>query len=416
MASEESRRRGYGRVLRHAVARRLVGASGASSLGDFVGLGALLVVATDRAGGLALGAAGLYAVQAVPGLLAGTVLSGRLASLRPRTALVSAALTGAAALALVICVGGLWPVYVTAALLGATRAVSSPMVSKEVAAQVPSDLRTPLFALLNATFQGGQVPGLLVGGLLAGSGLATIALTLDALTFVVAALVYARLPRRPGAQGAVPTVRRPGTRGLHVILHHPVARSVIPAVWGTLLVGAVPEAVMPSVVDGGAVGIVLAAGPAATMASGLLLGRSDQLDTPRRAFTVAWLVPVGLSAIVVALLVPVEAAQILALTIANAALGVALAWIVGAQGAMARTVRPGDLAQVNATMMASVLVLEGVGALLVGGIADATHPAIAFLAAALVATFAINVGWRRAPSDAAFAESVGAVDRASASV
>ncbi len=65
------REQGYRAVLAHPVASRLAIADALSVLGDFVGLGALLLLAYARAGS-ALGPAALFAVQALPALLVGT--------------------------------------------------------------------------------------------------------------------------------------------------------------------------------------------------------------------------------------------------------------------------------------------------------------------------------------------------------
>lgn len=391
--------RGYGVVWRDPVARLLTAVHGVSGIGDFVALGALLVVATERSGGRALGAAGLLAVQVVPALLTGTVLSGVVARLQPRPALVGSALLGAASLVLVLQIEALWSVYATTLLLGVSRTVAAPMRSRAGAEFVPSSVRPRLIALDNVLFQSVQVAGLLVGSLAATGGAARIALWFDMATFLVAALVVARLPTTaPGARAG----RRTPLDGLRVVRDHPVARSLVPAAWAALLLGAVPEAILPSTVDGPLLAVALTAGPAATALTAFVVGRADALVRPSAGIRAAMLVPGAALLLAGCLALPPGLPAGIALTVANAMLGMTLAWTVGAQGALAVSVRPADLAQLTATMVASVVVLEGLGALTVGLVADATRPSVGVLVPVVVATLLVSLGARKVPTDAQY--------------
>ena len=85
---------GYGPVLRHPVAKRLLTIQAISEAGDFVGLSALLVLSYTRTGTV-LAPAAVYAARTMPSLAVGTVFSGWLDRPPRRAALVVLALCGA---------------------------------------------------------------------------------------------------------------------------------------------------------------------------------------------------------------------------------------------------------------------------------------------------------------------------------
>lgn len=395
-------RTGYRTLFRHPVARRLVGANALSSVGDFVGLGALLLIAYDRAGGLALGPAALFAAQAVPGLLAGTVASGLVARISPRGGLVAANLFGAVSLLLVLLVGGLWPVFATATLLGAVRAVVTPLTNTVVVRHVPGRSHTALFGLQSAAFQTAQVIGFVCGGWLAVGGRGGVAIVVDIATFLAAAVVYARLPAVEPVHSAE---RRRPLGGLRAIRRHPLAWALIPSVWASMMLGAVPEAMTTSLVDGAWIGPVTAGAAASSAVGALLLARSGWLDSPRTSLRLAVAGPVTIAAIGVAASVGSPAVVLLA---GHLALGVAAVWTIGAASAISRTVPACDISQVTSTMMASLLVLEGVGALAVAGLTDLFGPLAGYGITAAVAAVPLRKGLRRCPSDAEFADLVAA--------
>ncbi|HEY3957841.1 MAG TPA: hypothetical protein VGM53_31115, partial [Streptosporangiaceae bacterium] len=110
MSDGEVRPARYQDVFGHSLARRLVVADAISYLGDFVGLGALLLVAYDRSGGRPLGPAAVFGVQALPAVLVATGIGPWLDRIPRIKGLASLCLTGAAALCLPLIFGGLWPV------------------------------------------------------------------------------------------------------------------------------------------------------------------------------------------------------------------------------------------------------------------------------------------------------------------
>lgn len=101
---------GYRDVVAHRTTRRLLGASVVSSLGDFVGAGALLVLAYERAGGAAVGPAAFLAATGAGALVVAFGVSGHLDRVSRRGGLVLSELVGALALLLPVFVPTLsWP-------------------------------------------------------------------------------------------------------------------------------------------------------------------------------------------------------------------------------------------------------------------------------------------------------------------
>jgi len=105
---------GYGPVLEHPVAKRLLTVQAISEAGDFVGLSALLVLSYTRTGSV-LGPAGVYAARTLPSLAVGTVFSGWLDRPPRRAALVALALAGA----LVVGTAAVFPTVVMALAVAA---------------------------------------------------------------------------------------------------------------------------------------------------------------------------------------------------------------------------------------------------------------------------------------------------------
>lgn len=383
----------YRDVVTHPVAGRLALVGAISSLGDFVGLGVLILLAYQRSGGSATATALLFAVQAVPALLVGTLAGPHLARLAPRVGLVCGALVGAAALLLVLATSGLWPLVLAAAVLGGVRAVTMPLRSGLLAAHVPPQLRTPALSIDQVFFQLAQVVGFLTGGMAAVGGAATAALVFDLVTFLVAAVVFTGLPPAPAAAAGQP-LRRPAD-GLRVAFSHPVARAIVPAVWAVLAVGAVPESMAPALVSGYWVAPVMVAAPACSAAAAWWLGRQGWLEDLDNTLRLALLAPAAMATTGLA---AAAGWGPLAILSGHAALGIAGVWIVGAQAVLARTVPARDIVQLAAAMSAALLILEGVGALVVGALVDLAGPLAGYGAPALVTAVPVLLAWRHRPT------------------
>jgi predicted MFS family arabinose efflux permease len=385
---------GYRAVLTHPVAGRLAVADALSVLGDFVGLGALLLLAYDRAGGAALGPAAVFAVQALPALLVGTVGGPFLDRIGRRAALVGSYLAGAAALLLPLLLAGLAGALTGAALLGMVRAVTVSVRSAVLAEAVPRVLRGRLQAIFAAAFQVSQVLGFA-----SGAGVAVLvgvraALVADMVTFAVAALLLSRLGLPPARRR---DRRPPVSAGLATIFANPALAVLAPATWVGLTAGVLPETLAP-VALGPAhrawLPWTLSAAPAGTAVAAALVGRS-RLPERLRA-QLGYLAACGVAFAATGLLLGRHPVFLLA---GNLTVGLGSGWLVAAQTTFANLAPPDRMGQVTATMIASLVVLEGVGAVSFAWVAGrwGVGPAYVVVGTMLLATGAIT-GWR-APTE-----------------
>src|ERR1022692_1403500 len=228
----------YRAVLSDPIAGRLFAAATISYLGDFVGLGALLLIGYNRSGGQALGSAAVFGVQAIPAFIASAAIGPWLDRIPRRPGMVWLCLTGAAALALPIALPGLWPVLGAAAIIGAVRTVFNSLRTGSIADGVPRDLRGRLVALMTVSNQVCEVLGYLAGAAVAIATGAVPALTADAATFVAAAVLISglRLPAMSRSRQ-----RSSMTTGIRAIFGDRTLAVLAPVAWIGLSLGALPQ-------------------------------------------------------------------------------------------------------------------------------------------------------------------------------
>jgi MFS family permease len=276
--------RDYQAVLTHPVAGRLAVADALSVLGDFVGLGALLLLAYDRTGGAALGPAAVFAVQALPALLAGTVAGPLLDRVGRRAALVGSYLAGAAAVLLPLLLEGLAAALLGAALLGMLPAVTVSVRSAVLAEAVPPPVRGRLQVIFAVSFQVSQVLGFATGAGVAVLVGVRAALVADVVTFVLAALLLWRLRLPP----ALRLDRQAGpTAGLAAIFANPTLAVLAPVTWVGLTAGVLPETLAPVALAPAHrawLPWTVSAAPAGTAVAAVLVGRSRLPERLRSQF------------------------------------------------------------------------------------------------------------------------------------
>ena len=383
---------GYRHALRQITVRRLWVATAVSVAGDYIAAGALMILAYERTG-LVVGPAVVFAIQALPALLSGA-LAGRWLDQIPRVrALVGLQLTGAVSVSLPVVAGvasagsggGILPVLLAAALLGAVRAGSVSVRSAAVAEGVPDTLRGPLLGLMNTTEQGAQVVGYLAGTALAYGIGAEVALLVDAASFVVAAAVLGRLALPDGAERER---RPPLTAGIRDIVADPVLRLLAPLVVVTASVAALPEALAAGVAPAGHAWapFVFAAGPLGQATAMFLMGRDARIVRPSFQLTqLAWL-SLGLAIASLGRTAPWFA-------LANFVVGTGVAWSLGPQLTFLRRAPTARMAQITGTMIAVLIAAEGLGTPLFALVADRAGVGSAYrLAGTLVLASAV-VGW-----------------------
>jgi predicted MFS family arabinose efflux permease len=385
VAGDEVGDHGYRAALRVPIVRRLVGATTASVIGDYIGVGALLVMAVDRTGGSAVGAAGVFAAAVPVTVVVGTLGGPLLDRVRRVPALVSLELLGALLICLPLLVEGVPVVYLTAALLAGQRTATGAIRQGVIAQGVATAQRPALLALGNTIDQGAQVLGYLTGAALYLAVSVEAALLLDAASFVVAALLIVGV--RLGAHAAPPgdDAEAPSfSTGLRIIVQQPALRLFGLLTILTATAGALPETLAPTVVPGDdrVTPLLLAAAPLGQAVTIVVLGRTRLVARP-------WFQLGHLALLAVALLLAAAAPNPGSLVVANLLVGAGVAWILGPQLTFLRLTPPARMAQVAALMWAAIAVAEGGGSLLYGGLADRFGLATAYaVAGALLAVTA----------------------------
>ena len=376
---------GYREVLANPTTRRLLTASVISVVGDFVGGGALLVLAFERSGGKAVAAAGFLAATGVGGLAVALVGAPLLDRIPRRGGLVGGELLGASALLLPLLLGGLWPMYAAALLLGARRSAEVSIRHGVLADAVPERLRSGLLGLLGTTDQLGQVIGYATGASMAVVVGARMALGLDLVTFLVAALVLFGL--------VVPVRQRPDlppslTAGWKGIFGHPQLALLAVLVAASAAASALPESLATAAVGSESpwLPLVLAAGPAGGVIGFMAAGRMRATT----AFS-GQLVHLTLYGAVVTLGAVVSGP--LGFVLVNVGAGAGAAWIIGPQVTFVRLAPPDRISQIMASMTALVMIAEGAWVVAAGLVADTAGVGTAYLAAAGVVLAAAVIGW-----------------------
>jgi predicted MFS family arabinose efflux permease len=369
----------YRDVGAQPLALRLWLAASLSFVGDFVGLGALLLVAYERSGGRALGPAVVFAVQALPAVAVATAIGPWLDRIPRIGGLVALCAIGAVSLLLPFVFGGLWPVLVTSAILGGSTTAFNSIRSGAIADGVSRDVRGMLLALISLSFQVAEVIGYFTG--------ATVALTIgvrpamaaDAATFILAALLLigARVPR-PAGGGP----RSSLTAGISAIFTDPTLAILTPAVWIGLTLGALPVTLATAALHGphqGWAPAAMAAAGAGLAISGTVVGRSAM---PERVASQLWYVAAGGAMFLLAAGgLGIDPRLLVA---GNFVIGLGMGWNVAAQTTFVLVIDPSRIANVTSVMIASVIALGGLGAVVFGTAANSLGVPAAYLLAGAI--------------------------------
>ncbi|HEY2441567.1 MAG TPA: MFS transporter [Streptosporangiaceae bacterium] len=383
--------RRYRAVFAERTSSRLWVAATISYLGDFVGLGALLLIAYQRSGGRALGSAAVFGVQAIPAFAVAIGLGPWLDRIPRRGGLITLCLTGAAALALPLLLGGLAPVLAAAAVLGGVRSAFNAIRAGVIAENVPRDVRGRLIALISTSNQVSEVFGYLAGsGIALGAG-AGPALLGDAGTFAVAALLISNLRLRVPARATSTARRASMTTGIRTIFADPTLALLAPVTWLGLSLGALPQTLAAPALAGADHDWTPAAlaGMAAGLAiSATLVGRSGLGERVLGQFTF-----IMINGLIFMLTSAGLTGHPLILVAGNVAIGLGTGWTVAAQTTFLLVTPPERMAHVTGTMIGSLVVLEGAGAVAFGAVAGQWGVAVAYLAAGVMLTGAGLAGY-----------------------
>ncbi|MFP5310718.1 MAG: hypothetical protein ACLGIR_14200 [Actinomycetes bacterium] len=375
-------------VVAHPVARVLLAAQGASSLGDWVGLAGLLVLAYERTG-LVTGTASLLATTGVSAMLTPVLFGPYLDRVDRRRALSVVYLLGGLSVGLVLVFDGLWPVFVAAGGLGMTRPAAGALRHAITGTDVPDGLITPSVTLAGSVGQATATVGMLLGGTAAVTLGPAVAIAFDVATFAIAALIVLRLriaPSRP--LGAA----RRWSDGFAEWLRPGRPRRLMQLLLVAAAVGSLPEALAPAAAAGsGWLPFVLAGQAAGTALGGILFGRVPRWATMRGLRVLAF----GCGATLLAGAAVVDQSPAL-LAAANLAFGLGYALTSLAQGEFTRAVDRDRVGAAVASGITATMIADGLGALGLGIVADTLGPPAAYVAAAAVivgaAAYGILVG------------------------
>jgi hypothetical protein len=384
----------YREVFADPVGWRIWTAGTVSYIGDFVGLGALLLAGYERSGGHALGSAAVFGIQAIPAFAVSAGIGPWLDRIPRRPGLITLCMTGALAVALpVVFATGLWPVLAAAACLGGIRTAFNSLRTGAVADGVAREIRGRLVALLTVSNQASEVLGYLTGSAVAITIGTSPALVADSATFVVAALVLSglRLPQSSQARqrGSI-------TTGVRTIFGDRTLAALVPLLWVGLSTGAVPQTLAAAALirhDRGLVPGALAAMAAGQTISATVVGRTQLSERVRGQFRYIGLC--GLAFVITAAGLRLDPVLLIA---GNFAVGIGMGWVVAAQTTFLHVLPAERMAHATSTMIGSLIVLEGIGAIVFGAIAGAAGVPAAYLAAgAMVAIAALAaIGYARA--------------------
>jgi predicted MFS family arabinose efflux permease len=371
----------YQAVFEDPIAWRIWTAATISYLGDFVGLGALLLAGYQRSGGHALGSAAVFGIQAVPAFAVSAGIGPWLDRIPRRSGLIVLSLTGAVAVSLPIVISGLWTVLVAAAIIGGIRTAFNSIRTGAIADGVPRDVRGRLVALLTVSNQVSEVLGYLAGSAVAIVIGAGPALGADAATFVVAAVLLAglRLPPPSGSRQ-----RSSMATGIRTIFGDRTLAVLVPVVWVGLSTGAVPQALAAAALsktDRGWVPAALAAMAAGLAIAATVVGRTRLSERVGGQF--GYITMCGLAFLLTAVGLRIDP---LLLVVGNFAVGLGFAWSVAAQTTFIHVIPVERMAHVTSTMIGSLIVLEGAGALAFAAVAGAVGVPAAYLCAGAMLT------------------------------
>ena len=361
--------RHYRGVFRDSTARALFTSAAISGLGDWVGLAGLVILAFQRSGS-SIGSGSLFLVQGVAAVISTTLLGPQLDRFDRSRALTLSYLTGASSLLVPVVLDGLWPVIFAAAMVGLLRPTSSALRHAIAGNELDEELLGPVVALQKATGDMTAAIGLATGGLLTVLLGPALSLGLDSLTFLTAAALAITLPRGRGELD----VRRSPFRGYAVWLRDPDMRTIMLALAAIAAVGALPETLAPEIVgDSAWFAAVVASQAVGTAIGGVLIGHRSHLER-------VGVLTVGVASS--ALLLVAGAAVVQSppwmLTVANFLLGIAFSVAVLGQTAMTRRAPKDRIGAVIASAITTVMLAEGIGSVLVGGVSEQFGPGAAY--------------------------------------
>ena len=372
----------YRAVFTDPTGWRIWTAATISYFGDFVGLGALLLAGYTRSGGHPLGSAAVFGIQAVPAFAVSAGIGPWLDRIPRRGGLIALSLLGGVAVSLPIMASGLWAVLVAAGAIGGIRTAFNSVRTGAIADGVPRAVRGRLVALLSTSNQVSEVVGYVAGTSVAiAIGIGT-SLAADAVTFAIAAVLLAGLrlptPSRSPRRASM-------TTGIRTIFGDRTLALLVPVAWIGLALGAVPQSLAAPALkaEHGWIPVALAAMAAGAATSATVVGRTALSERILGQFV--WMAASGVAFMLTAVGVRADPRLVVA---GNFLVGLSFGWTVAAQTTFIHVIPVERMAHVTSTMIGSVIVLEGAGAVAAGAIAGSFGVPAAYLLGGAVLTLA----------------------------
>jgi MFS family permease len=400
------RRTSYSEVLAVREFRWLAAVQALSFLGDQFAQVVIAVVVYDRTGSPFLTALA-YALTYLPPIAGGPLLSG-LADLFPRRrVMIGSDLARIVTVGLMAASGlgplGTMPLWALSSLLFCTVLLGAPFFSAR-AALIPDILPASQLgvaaAIGNMTHQATQIIGFIAGAAVVAVLGEHWTLGIDAGTFGISALVtLAVVRRRPAparAAGVRPSLWTVSADGVRLVFGRPELRTLLLFGW---LAGfyVVPEGLAAPYarsLHGGtvAVGVLMAAVPAGTVAGGVLVGRFTRPAAQLRAM--GWLAMASCAPLVASAWNPPLGAVVSLWLVA----GAGGAFQLVAISAFARSLTPQTRGRAFGVAQSGLYAAQGLGIIAGGALAAAAGPPAAVGAAGMAGLCAaafLAASWTR---------------------
>ncbi len=395
-----TRRVTFGDVLANPEFRAIFVAQALSVVGDQLARIAVALLVFDRSHSPLLTAI-TYAATYLPWLIGGPLLA-VYADRLPRRRMLILCDLARAGLILVVAIpqvpvlSALLVIAVVSTLQPAFSAARSALLTDVLPDSEAYATGTALGAMTN---QFGQVFGFAVGGVLVAALSSAGAIFIDSASFLLSAALIVRGVRHRGAAiGRDPSLGTSRAEALAFVWHTPDVRRTILMAYAVVAATIAPESVaIPYAHAHGLgstwAGILTAAIPLGTMIGAIGLSRGLGQRRAER-----WMAPLALATAALLALTALDPPPLVALLVWVLG-GAASAMVITSSAFVARLTPPGMRGRVFGIVGTGLAVVQGLGAVLAGWIAEVLTPAIAVADVALPAFAVLTVILARASND-----------------
>lgn len=361
-----------------------------SILGDSAAALAVTVLMYQRTGSSLL-AALTWVCAFAPYLIGGTLFSGLIDRIRPRTMMAGSDLMGAALVALIALPGVPIPlIYVVLVIIGMVAPLRAGASSTVVSQVLTGDAFVPGRSLLRMAAQGAQILGAALGGGLVGAFGPRGALIADTASYLISAALITIFVRArstgsaPRADGLV----RDSLTGIREVLALRPVRRVLFLNWVVSFVSVAPEALAAPAVahagySAGFTGLWLAAAPL-----GFVVGDVLAITFVPQQRLVRWILPLtvtGTSLLLVFILWPPLPVMI-AVLVCNGATSI---YGLGTDRSLRDETPPDLLGRMFSLSSTGLMAIQGLGFGIAGALGEVMSPGQVVAALAVVGLAAI---------------------------